>query len=469
MEVKGYVAFLLVAVVASMPLKETTLMLDESYTDAETEHAVPELDASLTKSMEAAALTNKAHDALKAAESASAVANSITEAVTVAKAKVKSAAALVAVAQKNYDESAQHLQESQDAEAASALKKHTLQKDWTSAKQHESSTVVISAKAMKESSASGEELTKLRAKAILAEREYAHLLKEDRLAKHAYQIAATKSADAARKAAELGEEAHEALENIESDSEATGDGRQEAAATKSALATKSGEQAAKLAHDAASVGQFATDAAKKVADAHDAMAEAKKMLGAATGKADADGKKVKATITVAVDAKKNFEEVDEELNGKEGEVGDSHVKAMALAESQATAEAALDALNKAKVELKTATEKFSQLDARGREAQADAEARKAAARAASKAASIASQAAAELAAKVADTVSETIDEALTAAPADEGDKSQAASSLKKRSEEVTHEVTLGDDDDEIESLAREKDYAAHESGFGLDS
>merc|ERR1719247_3307112 len=80
-------AALWVAAVVSMPIKEPVTMLDESYTDAETEHGLPELDDSLSKSMEAASLTKKAHEALEKAGSASAIAHSILEAVTVAKAK----------------------------------------------------------------------------------------------------------------------------------------------------------------------------------------------------------------------------------------------------------------------------------------------------------------------------------------------------------------------------------------------
>merc|ERR1711907_883606 len=169
---------------------------------------------------------------------------------------------------------------------------------------------------------------------------------------------------------------------------------------------------------------------------------------------NADAKKVKAAISVAVQAKKDFEAIDKELNGKDGEVGDAHAKAMQSAESRATVDAALEALNKAKVELKTATVKFSKLDARGREAEADATARKAAARAASTAASRASKAAAEMAAKIADGAIATAEAA--AAPA-------AEQKMRKVRKE---EVMLGDAD-EVESTKKEQGYAK-EMGFGLD-
>merc|ERR1719506_219025 len=453
-------AALWVAAVVSMPIKEPVTMLDESYTDAETEHGLPELDDSLSKSMEAASLTKKAHEALEKAGSASAIAHSILEAVTVAKAKVKSTAALVAVAQKNYDDSSQQLQGSQDAAASATVKKEKLQTEWTSAKKHESSTVVVSAKAMKEASASQEDVTRLRAKAVLTEREYAHLMKEDRLAKHAYHMAATKSADAARKSAELAQEAHEALETAESDPNADSDGSSETAATKSAMASRSGLDASKLAHDAASVGQFAIESAKKVSVAKEAMVDAKKALAAATGKEEGDQKKVKAAISVAVQAKKDFETVDSELNGKDGEVGDSHAKAMQLAESKATVDAALEALNKAKVELKTVTEKFSKLDARGREAEAEAEARKAAARAASKAATGASKAAAEMAAQVADAseeTAETVEQTSEAQPTETetSTETSTANEQKQTSSSKEDAVMLGDSDDVDEAASAE--------------
>merc|ERR1712070_593371 len=134
------------------------------------------------------------------------------------------------------------------------------------------------------------------------------------------------------------------------------------------------------------------------------------------------------------------------LNGKDGEVGDAHAKAMQLAESRATVDAALEALNKAKVELKTTTMKFSKLDARGREAEADATARKAA--------FTASKAAAEMAAKIADGAIATAEAA--AAPAAE----QKMRKLRKE------EVMLGDAD-EVESAKKEQGYAK-EMGFGLD-
>merc|ERR1712100_792997 len=141
----------------------------------------------------------------------------------------------------NYDDASEQLEKAQDSSVSAAARKDKLQKDWTEAKKHESSTVVVSAKAMKSSSASQESLTRLRAKAVLAEREYAHLAKEDRLAKHAYHMATTKSADAARKDAELAQEAHQALDSAESDPNAATDGASEAAATKSAMATRAGE------------------------------------------------------------------------------------------------------------------------------------------------------------------------------------------------------------------------------------
>jgi hypothetical protein len=424
--------------------------------------------------MEAAALSQKAGEALKRAESAGAIARSIKEAVSVAKAKVKSAAALVAVAQKNYDDGSRHLEDSQAAEATSQAKKEKLQKEWGAAKKHESSTVVISAKAMKESSATKEDVTRLRAKAVLAERDYAHIQKEDRLARQAYQIAATKSADAARKSAELAEQAHEALERVDDDPDASTDGVQDAAATKSAMATHAGETAAKLAHDAASVGQYATDSAKKLADAYEAKVEANKLLGAASSKGEQQDKKVKAAIGVAVEAKKEFEAVDQELNGKEGEAGDSHIKAMALSEAQATVDAALNALTSAKVELKTATEKFSKLDARGKEAEAEAEARKAAARAASKAATGASKAAAEMAAQVADAseeTAETVEQTSEAQPTETvtSTETSAANEQKQTSSSKEDAVMLGDSDDVDEAASAELGKTfAQSSAFGLD-
>jgi hypothetical protein len=393
--------------------------------------------------------------------------------VAVAKAKVKSAAALVAVAQKNYDDGSRHLEDSQAAEATSQAKKEKLQKEWGAAKKHESSTVVISAKAMKESSATKEDVTRLRAKAVLAERDYAHIQKEDRLARQAYQIAATKSADAARKSAELAEQAHEALERVDDDPDASTDGVQDAAATKSAMATHA-ETAAKLAHDAASVGQYATDSAKKLADAYEAKVEANKLLGATSSKGEQQDKKVKAAIGVAVEAKKEFEAVDQELNGKEGEAGDSHIKAMALSEAQATVDAALNALTSAKVELKTATEKFSKLDARGKEAEAEAEARKAAARAASKAATGASKAAAEMAAQVADAseeTAETVEQTSEAQPTETetSTETSTANEQKQTSSSKEDAVMLGDSDDVDEAASAELGKTfAQSSAFGLD-
>merc|ERR1712086_330692 len=99
-------ALLVVAAAVAMPLQgaSSVVLIDESYTDAETANGLPELDGSLGKSMEAAALTKKAGEALKQAESSATVARSIKEAMMVAKAKIKSAAALVAVAQKNHDD-----------------------------------------------------------------------------------------------------------------------------------------------------------------------------------------------------------------------------------------------------------------------------------------------------------------------------------------------------------------------------
>merc|ERR1712086_708567 len=405
-------ALLVVAAAVAMPLQgaSSVVLIDESYTDAETANGLPELDGSLGKSMEAAALTKKAGEALKQAESSAAVARSIKEAMMVAKAKVKSAAALVAVAQKNHDDGEQKLQESDKAAADAKAAKEQLETDWDHAKKHESSTVVVSAKTMKTESESKEQLTQLGAQQALTQREYARAQKEDRLARHAYQIAAKKSADSARKSAELAEEAHKVLDRVADDDDAVSDGSQEAAATKSAMATREGDTASTLAHEAASVGKFASDAAQKLAATHEAVGEA--------AKEQHEGlfSKVQSSIKVAVEAKKEFENVDTQLNGKEGEVGDEHLKVMALAEARAIVEAAGHALTNAKIELRVASDKFSKMDARSQEADSEADARKAAARAASKAASLASQAAAEMAAQVADNaaVQETAAEAPTA-------------------------------------------------------
>merc|ERR1711865_1156336 len=227
------------------------------------------------------------------------------------------------------------------------------------------------------------------------------------------QIAAKKSADSARKSAELAEEAHKVLDRVADDDDAVSDGSQEAAATKSAMATREGDTASTLAHEAASVGKFASDAAQKLAATHEAVGEAAKAYAAAKEQHEGLFSKVQSSIKVAVEAKKEFENVDTQLNGREGEVGDEHLKAMALAEARAIVEAAGHALTNAKIELRVASDKFSKMDARSQEADSEADARKAAARAASKAASLASQAAAEMAAQVADNaaVQETAAEA----------------------------------------------------------
>merc|ERR1712086_89405 len=345
-------ALLVVAAAVAMPLQgaSSVVLIDESYTDAETANGLPELDGSLGKSMEAAALTKKAGEALKQAESSAAVARSIKEAMMVAKAKVKSAAALVAVAQKNHDDGEQKLQESDKAAADAKAAKEQLETDWDHAKKHESSTVVASAKTMKTESESKEQLTQL---------EYARAQKEDRLARHAYQIAAKKSADSARKSAELAEEAHKVLDRVADDDDAVSDGSQEAAATKSAMATREGDTASTLAHEAASVGKFASDAAQKLAATHEAVGEAAKAYAAAKEQHEGLFSKVQSSIKVAVEAKKEFENVDTQLKGKEGEVGDEHLKAMALAEARAIVEAAGHALTNAKIELRVASDKFS--------------------------------------------------------------------------------------------------------------
>jgi len=431
---------LFVAVVASMPLQvdDSVALLDESYTDAETANGLPELDESQGKSLEAAAFTKKAGQALKQAESTAAVARSIKEAMMVAKAKVKSAAALVAVAQKNYDDGEQTLQESEKAAADAKVTKEQLETEWDHAKKHESSTVVVSAKAMKTESESKEELTRLEAQVALTGREFARAQKEDRLARHAYQIAARKSADSARKSAELAEDAHQALAHVEDDEDAASDGSQEAAATKSAMATREGETASNLAHEAASVGKFASDAVQKLATIHEAKEAAAKAFAAAQEQHNGLFHKVQTSIKVAVEAKKGFEEVDNELNGKEGEVGDEHLKAMALAEARAIVEAAMHALTNAKIELKVASDKFSKMDVRSQEAASEAEARKAAARTASKAASLASEAAAQMAAKLADSAAI---EAEAPEPSDEATAEEAPAVVAQK---TTAEVTLGD-------------------------
>jgi hypothetical protein len=431
---------LFVAVVATMPLQvdDSVALLDESYTDAETANGLPELDEAQGKSLEAAALTKKAGQALKQAESTAAVARSIKEAMMVAKAKVKSAAALVAVAQKNYDDGEQRLQESEKAAADAKATKEQLETEWDHAKKHESSTVVVSAKAMKTESESKEELTKLEAQVALTGREFARAQKEDRLARHAYQIAAKKSADSARKSAELAEDAHQALAHAEGDEDAVSDGSQEAAATKSAMATREGETASNLAHEAASVGKFASDAAQKLATVHEAKEAAAKAFAAAQEQHNGLYHKVQTTIKVAVEAKRSFEKVDDELNGKEGEIGDEHLKAMALAESRAIVEAAMHALTNAKIELKVASDKFSKMDVRSQEAASEAEARKAAARTASKAASLASEAAAQMAAKLADSAAIQV---TAPEPSDEATAEEAPTGVAQK---TTTEVTLGD-------------------------
>jgi len=450
-------ALLVVAAAVAMPIQgsSSVVLIDESYTDAETANGLPELDGSLGKSMEAASLTKKAGEALKQAESTAAVARSIREAMMVAKAKVKSAAALVAVAQKNYDDGEQKLQESDKAAADAKAAKEQLETEWDHAKKHESSTVVVSAKTMKTESESKEQLVKLDAQQALTRREYARAQKEDRLARHAYQIAAKKSADSARKSAELAEEAHQALDRVASDDDAASDGSQEAAATKSAMSTREGDTASTLAHEAASVGKFASDAAQKLAATHEAKGEAAKAYAAAKEQHDSVFKKVQTSIKVAVEAKKEFEKVDTELNGKEGEVGDEHLKAMGLAEARAIVEAAGHALTNAKIELKVASEKFSKMDARSQEAESEAEARKAAARTASKAASMASQAAAEMAAQVADNAA--VQETAAEAPAAVAEAPSKAI--------VKGDVTLGDSASIVKSSVQQS-YAA--TGFGLD-
>merc|ERR1712166_408033 len=129
-----------------------------------------------------------------------------------------------------HDDGEQKLQESDKAAADAKAAKEQLETDWDHAKKHESSTVVVSAKTMKTESESKEQLTQLEAHQALTQREYARAQKEDRLARHAYQIAAKKSADSARKSAELAEEAHQVLDRVaDDDDDAVSDGSQEAA------------------------------------------------------------------------------------------------------------------------------------------------------------------------------------------------------------------------------------------------
>jgi hypothetical protein len=447
---------------------------------------LPDLDESLTKSTEAASLAKKAGHALKQAEESSAVARAIREAAIVARAKVKSNAALVAVAQKNYDEALQQLQHTQSAERSVKHEKQLLEKQWAAAKKHEDAGVMMSAEKMKQESAAKDESTRLRAKLATAEHTYMQLRQQDEHAKHAYHTAAAKAAEAARKAADLAQEANEALKSVDSDPEASSDGASEQAENKSRLSTEQGAAAAELAREAASAGQVATEEAQRVANAHEMMLEAKKQLNEAIAVDETDSTNVKSSIGVAVKAKKGFEHLNKELNGKQGEMAVSHAKALELAAAHSTVDAALAALNDGKAELKAITQKLSQLDARSHEASMHAEAQKAAARATSRAASAASKAAAEMAAHVANHVSADIELAAAAQPQSAEDpkapsttskhkvlrvktKKTAKRTAKKTAKRTAKktEIVLGDDD-EIASAKREQAYA-QSAVFGLDS
>merc|ERR1719473_499437 len=140
-----------------LPLNDDVL-LQEDFNADDFAAAVPRLDASLAKSNEAAKLANSAADALKKAEAASAVAESITE------------AALVAQAESDHN-------------------------TWESSRKHEKATIVVAAKAMKAAAAAKDHANDLVAKAALLEHKAEQEAAKASTAKHAFKIATQKASE----------------------------------------------------------------------------------------------------------------------------------------------------------------------------------------------------------------------------------------------------------------------------------